>query len=577
MPTARKKSARLMIATGSEDPSGKLELTWPDKHRTLLTESVGGKPHWVDAGHWRAAEVRLLAETNSVGQLPGDPHAANLLITGDSLAALRSLLSITEYKAEHAGKVKLAYLDPPFNTGQAFAHYDDGVEHTTWLTMMRDRLVLIEQLLSPDGTVWVHLDDNEMAYCRVLMDEIFGRENFVATIVWKKADSPRNSAKHFSTDQDYIHVYAKDAPAWRPNRLGRTDQTDAAYTNPDNDPRGPWTPGDPFANKPYALGSYEVTGPTGNRFGPPPGRYWCVSEETFRELDRTGQIYWRGGGEARPRIKRYLASVGDLVPRTAWDYTEVGSSGTGSREIRKLFPDRPVFATPKPEALLERVLAVASKPGDLVLDCFAGSGTTAAVAHKMGRRWVTVEQNPDTVATFTAPRLTMVVEGRDSGGVTSSNGWAGGGGFRSLTVQESMFEEHERNLFLRAQNETLKKAVAAQFGFRFELGSGVLCGRAGQRRLAVLPDLQMAVARRLLNEVEQGQSVAVYVEAQPEPDVDEYVRKERPGSTVEMIPQAITRAYGHSLAPTAKRTGLRLLSHFTSTGIAASPQLGTER
>lgn len=377
------------IVTGPA-PSGRLELTWTNKRLRLLADDEGGYS-WVEPADFRVAEVRLLHEAACVAK--PDRGTPNLLMRGDALHALTSLIELPEYRRRYVAQVKLCYLDPPFNTGQAFQQYDDALEHSVWLTMMRDRLVQIRDLLSDDGSVWVHLDDTEQAYCRVLMDEVFGRQNFVATIVWKKADSPRNSARHFSTDQDYILVFAKNAENWRPNRLPRTGETDAAYKNPDDDPRGPWVPGDPFANKPYALGLYEVTGPTGNRFGPPPGRYWRVSEETFLELDRTGQVYWRGGGDARPRIKRYLSEVGELVPRTFWDYMEVGSSGTSSREARKLLPDVPVFATPKPEALLERVLTIGSNPGDIVLDCFAGSGTTAAVAQKMDRRWVTVERS----------------------------------------------------------------------------------------------------------------------------------------------------------------------------------------
>jgi adenine-specific DNA-methyltransferase len=523
------------------EPRGRLELTWTNKALRLLSDETGGYT-WVEPPDFRVAEVRLLHEAATIGKCDAD--AENLLIRGDALHALTSLVELPEYRKKYTGKVKLCYIDPPFNTGQAFEQYDDALEHSVWLTMMRDRLVQIEELLAPDGSVWVHLDDVEMAYCRVLMDEIFGRRNFVATIVWKKADSPRNSARHFSTDQDYILVYAKNAETWRPNRLPRTAETDAAYSNPDDDPRGPWSPGDPFANKPYALGQYEVTGPTGNRFGPPPGRYWRISQERFLELDRTGQIYWRGGGDARPRIKRYLSEVGDLVPRTFWEYTDVGSNGTSSREIRKLFPDVPVFATPKPEALLERVLTIGSDPGDIVLDCFAGSGTTAAVAHKLGRRWITAERSADTLATFTLPRLTMVVNGDDPNGVTPSAGWTGGGGFRVLDVAPSMFDAAHGMVFLSewATSGYLAQATAAQLGYAFA-PDGPFSGCKGRARLAVVDGVvNEAVVRMLVSALGEREVLEVAATSVDNGAVA-LARELRRGSRVRKIPQAILRSY----------------------------------
>lgn len=468
----------------------RLELVWPNKDRFLLVpKDKGGKPVWVERDHPAAAEVRVSDFTADIGELnDSDPFADNLLFTGDSLDVLRILTEVPEYKRAYRGKVKQVYIDPPFNTGQAFAHYDDWLEHATWLSFMRDRLLLIRDLLAPDGSVWVHLDDAEQHRMRALMDEVFGASNFVATVIWKKADSPRNSARHFSVDQDNIHVYAKDASAWRPNRLPRTAEADAEYKNPDNDPLGPWTPGDPFANKFYSLGEYDVTGPTGNVFGPPPGRYWRVSKERFEELDREGRIFWRGGGDARPRIKRYLSEVGDLVPRTVWDYTDVGSSGEGSRESRRLFPGVPVFATPKPERLLERLIRLGTQPNDIVLDCFAGSGSTAAVAHKMGRRWVTAEISVDTVDSFTCRRLEAVVKGDDPGGITKAVEWNGGGGFRSVEVGPSMYVDTDYGVLLSeaATNGTFSKAVAGQLGYEFQLDATPLCGVRGRMRLSVL-------------------------------------------------------------------------------------------
>jgi adenine-specific DNA-methyltransferase len=346
----------------------------------------------------------------------------NRLIKGDNLLALKAL------EAEFSGKVKCVFIDPPYNTGSAFAHYDDGLEHSIWLGLMRDRLEIIRRLLSDDGSLWITIDDNEAHYLKVLCDEVFGRSNFVANLIWEKSDSPRNSARQFSVDHDHVLVFSK-APNWVPRKLARTDEANSIYSNPDNDPRGLWLPGDPFANKPYSKGLFSITGPSGRTFSPPPGRYWRVSEEKLRELDADGRVWWGPSGSARPSIKRYLSEVGDLVPRTFWKKEDVGSNRTSKNEMRLLFPGDSSFDTPKPERLIERTLNIATKPGDLVLDSFAGSGTTGAVAHKMGRRWIMVELG-EHCHTHIVPRLQKVINGQDPGGVTQATAWQGGGGFR---------------------------------------------------------------------------------------------------------------------------------------------------
>jgi adenine-specific DNA-methyltransferase len=235
----------------------------------------------------------------------------------------------------------------PYNTGSAFAHYDDGLEHSIWLSMMRDRLEIIRRLMADDGSLWITIDDNEAHYLKVLCDEVFGRANFVTSVVWEKADSPRNSARQFSVDHDYILVYSKNED-WVPNRLPRTAQSNSIYSNPDNDYRGPWLASDPYANKPYSRGLYRIVGPTGRTFSPPPGRYWRISQQRFQELDEDRQIWWGPEGNARPSIKRYLSNVGDLVPRTLWLRDDVGSNRTSKNEMRALFPEMESFSTPKP-------------------------------------------------------------------------------------------------------------------------------------------------------------------------------------------------------------------------------------
>lgn len=395
----------------------RLALSWFNQDKALLPLVEGGY-EWVERDDPRVAEVRLLRERARVGEVAGN-EADNLLIQGDAYDALHSLRSIPEYKREYEGRVKLVYIDPPFNTEQVFGEfYDDNFDHSVWLAMFRDRVKVLWDLLAADGSIWVHLDDAEVHRARMVMDEEFGIKNFVAEVVWEKADSPNNSASFLSKDQDVVLVYAKDKTVWRPNRLPRSAAFDVIYTNPDNDPRGPWYPGDPFANKTYSRGLYTITGPTSREFRPPKGRFWRISEEKFWEFDKDDRIYWGPDRSARPSIKRYLSEVEGLTPRTLWRQKDVGSNRTSKNEMRYLFPDLPSFATPKPERFMQRVLQMATVPGDIVIDCFGGSGTTAAVAQKMSRRWVTVEAVGSTVSEYMIPRLTKVVDGRDEGGIT---------------------------------------------------------------------------------------------------------------------------------------------------------------
>ncbi len=386
----------------------------------------------------------------------------NRLIFGDNLLALKAL------EQEFAGKVKCVFIDPPYNTGSAFTHYDDGLEHSIWLSLMRNRLESLRRLLAADGSIWMSIDDNEAHYLKVLCDEVFGRDCFVASIIWEKADSPRNSARQFSSDHDYILVYSKN-PDWTPQRLPRTEESDSIYGNPDDDPRGVWLPGDPYANKPYSKGLYTMTGPSGRTFKPPPGRYWRVSEQKLRELDQDGRVWWGPTGEARPSLKRYLAEVSDLVPRTLWHKHDVGSNRTSKNEMRALFPGDESFTTPKPEKLLERLLLIATRAGDLVLDSFAGSGTTGAVAHKMRRRWIMVELG-EHAHTHVIPRLRKVIDGEDLGGVSETTSWKGGGGFRYFHIAPSLLEtDRFGNLIISRQYNAamLAEAMCKVMGFSY--------------------------------------------------------------------------------------------------------------
>ena len=374
---------------------------------------------------------RLLEEASDLSA--GDPDAGNLLIQGDNLEALKALLPF------YAGQVKCVYIDPPYNTRSAFEHYDDNLEHSKWLAMMWPRLELLRDLLAEDGSIWVSIDDNEAHYLKVVMDEVFGRNNFIDTVIWRKNYSPKSSARHFSSDHDYILVFARNADSFQPNLMHRTQRQNKAYRNPDNDPRGPWKTSDLSARNPYNLGKYSITTPSGRTIkGPPGGNYWRVSEETFWKMVSDRRIWWGKNGDAIPQIKRFLSEVKQgITPQTLWSYEDVGHTQEAKKEILALFGAE-VFLTPKPEQLMQRILHIATNPGDLVLDSFLGSGTTAAVAHKMGRRYIGIEMGAHAVS-HCVPRLNRVIDG-EAGGISKSVGWQGGGGFRFYRLGPPVFD-----------------------------------------------------------------------------------------------------------------------------------------
>ncbi|MHB1123944.1 MAG: site-specific DNA-methyltransferase [Ramlibacter sp.] len=347
----------------------------------------------------------------------------NRLIKGDNLLALKAL------EAEFAGKVKCVFIDPPYNTGSAFTHYDDGLEHSIWLGLMRDRLEIIRRLLSDDGSLWITIDDNEAHYLKVLCDEVFGRANFLTTVIWEKKYAPKADSKFLSSSHDFVLVCAKDLNRLALNRLQKTDKQTSRYTNRDNDPRGPWKAGDTLRNEVRDYAVFPVKLPSGREVLPSAGTSWRYTKEKFAELISENRIWFGVDGNARPAIKRFISEVTETIPATTvWRYDEVGHNDEAKKESKVLFGDG-VFGTPKPERLMERILWLATNPGDLVLDSFAGSGTTGAVAHKMGRRWIMVELG-EHCHTHIVPRLQKVIDGQDPGGVTQATGWQGGGGFR---------------------------------------------------------------------------------------------------------------------------------------------------
>lgn len=358
----------------------------------------------------------------------------NRLIFGDNLLALKAL------EQEFAGKIKCIYIDPPYNTGSAFEHYDDGIEHSLWLSLMRDRLELLRSLLTEDGSIWITIDDNEAHYLKVLCDEVFGRKNFLATVVWQKKYAPKSDSKQFSESHDFILVFARQMELFQLGRLPKTEKQTGRYVNRDNDPRGPWKASDVLRNEARRYAIFPVVLPSGREVLPPPGTSWRYTKEKFAELIADNRIWFGVDGNARPAYKRFLSEVTDTIPSTTiWIHDEVGHNDESKKEMRTLFGEN-LFGTPKPERLLHRVMQLASAPGDWVLDSFAGSGTTGAVAHKMGRRWIMVELG-EHCHTHIIPRMEKVIDGTDQGGISNVVNWKGGGGFRYYRLAPSLLEK----------------------------------------------------------------------------------------------------------------------------------------
>jgi adenine-specific DNA-methyltransferase len=373
------------------------------------------------------------AEADSIGARSARP---NLLLHGDCLVALGALAD----DPRHVASARLAYLDPPFNTGERSRDYHDSFDRDDWTSFMRERLEACWRLLRPDGSMWVHCDDGEQATLRALMDELFGRDQHVATVVWQRRYS-RENRRAFSRAHDYIHVFAPAGLRWKEhrNRLARSDKP-GMWRNDDDDPRGPWSTVSLVAQGGHATKDqlYALTLPSGRAVSPPSGSCWRVSRPKFNELAAEGLIWFGPNGDNVPRRKVFRADAQGLVPSTWWTHQEVGHNAEANTELRRLFPDRPPFSTPKPERLMLRIIELATNRGDLVLDPFAGSGTTLAVAHKAHRRWLGIESSDTTISEFTRPRLEAVVDGQDAGGVTPTLEWAGGGGFVLATCPTSV-------------------------------------------------------------------------------------------------------------------------------------------
>ena len=424
-------------------------LTWVGKDKVV--------------NHHHEVPFRVLTRQYTFEANPGTlaNSTNNRIIHGDNLEALKSLLP------EFEGKVKCIYIDPPYNTGNEGWIYNDAVNdpkmrkwlgevvgkegedltrHDKWLCMMYPRLKLLHRLLADDGAIFISIDDNEVHSLRGVMDEIFGRKNFVTTVIWQKNYSPKNSARHFSEDHDFVLVYAKTADDWTPNQMPRSDKQNDRYKNPDNDSRGPWKPGDFSARNYYSLGTYPITSPSGREIpGPPTGNYWRYSEEKLWELHADNRIWWGADGSGVPAIKRFLSEVKQgVVPQTLWPYTEVGHTQDAKKEVLAILDferSEDVFITPKPVALVERVLQLATDPNSIVLDSFAGSGTTAHAVLKLNaqdggtRRFILVE-TMDYAETITAERVRRVMNGYGS---ESKSVDGLGGGFDYYTIGDPLF------------------------------------------------------------------------------------------------------------------------------------------
>ena len=438
--------------------ANKLELTWYGKDEPIRVEP------------------RLLIENTALSNTAADPDTQNMLIHGDNLLALKAL------ESKFAGQVKCIYIDPPYNTGSAFEHYDDNLEHSQWLNLMRPRLEILRSLLSDSGSIWISIDDDEGHYLKVLCDEVFGRSNFVSTVIWEKKYAPQGNAQWFTDSHDFLLVYAKNKVGWTPNLLPRSESMNAKYKNPDNDPKGLWRPdnatislsggqrGAQYARTGYCENIYELKAPNGKTYLPPQGRCWYYPEERMMQAIEEGKIFFGKDGQGAPQLKRYLSEVKQgATAMTIWKRDEVGDNQEAKREVR-IFNPESVFATPKPERLVERVLTLGSAPGDLVLDSFLGSGTTAAVAQKMGRRWIGVEMG-NHAFTHCKVRMDKVIAGEDPGGITKAQSWQGGGGYRFYEVAPTLinkdpFDEYVINEDYDAN--MLAAAVALHEGFRYQ-------------------------------------------------------------------------------------------------------------
>tara|TARA_R110000822_G_scaffold86989_8_gene202285 strand:+ start:7663 stop:9189 length:1527 start_codon:yes stop_codon:yes gene_type:complete len=413
---------------------------------------------WVNKNQAKAAVGAVpthLLQQEAVYGGSDDSPPENLLIQGDNLLALKALIPV------YAGRVKCVFIDPPYNTQSAFEHYDDKLEHSQWLSMMYPRLVLLRDLLAEDGSIWVTIDDNEAHYLKVLMDEVFGRTNFVVNVVWQKRYSS-DARLAIGDAHEHVLCYTKNPSKFKASRnlLPLGDTQISQFRNPDNDPRGPWK-ADNFTAAGFRPNQmYEISTPSGRLVKPPAGRCWRVTREGFDRFTADQRMYYGPHGDNSPSLKRFLAEMEGVTPWSWWPHTEVGHSQEAKKESYALFDGSNAFSTPKPERLLHRIIHIATNDEDLILDSFLGSGTTAAVAHKMGRRYIGIEMG-EHARTHCVPRLQKVIDG-EQGGISKAVGWQGGGSFRFCTLGQAAFDADGRI------NPEVRFATLAAFIWHYE-------------------------------------------------------------------------------------------------------------
>ncbi len=441
----------------------------------MVSDRNGRKPRleltWIGKDEGPRLEPRILlpvAEHSHAKGTSGDGGIHdNILIQGDNLLALKAL------EQKFAGKVKCVFIDPPYNTGAAFEHYDDGVEHSLWLSLMRDRLELLRRLLSDDGSIWITVDDHEVHYLKLVCDEVFGRANGRAFVTWQRKYSVSNNFRGIASLCDFVLVYGK-SDLFKNNLLPRTEESAGRYTNPDNDSRGPWKAVDYLnqaspAQRPNLC--YDIVNPNTGFVARNDRKAWKYDPESHARHIAEKRIWWGASGtNTVPALKLFLSEVRDgMTPHNWWPHEEVGHTDEAKKESMAIFGATNAFGTPKPERLLKRVLELSTSPGDLVLDSFAGSGTTGAVAHKMGRRWIMVELGAH-ATTHIVPRLKKVIDGQDSGGVTEATGWKGGGGFRFYKLAPSLIAKDQfgqKIISKEYQPEMLVEAMCKHMSYTY--------------------------------------------------------------------------------------------------------------
>lgn len=493
----------------------KLELTWIGKDEEVKLEP------------------RILIEDPQKSY--GDQKTENMLIHGDNLLALKAL------EQDFVGKIKCVYIDPPYNTGSAFEHYDDNLEHSTWLSLMKPRLEILKILLHPEeGSLWISIDDDESHYLKVLCDEVFGRSNFVANVIWEKKYSPQNDAKWLSDSHDHILVYAKNKNLWRPYLLPRTEEMNERYKNSDDDPRGPWKPAD-FSVKTYSkTGDYPIKLPSGRIVKPPESRCWVTSKARFEELVADKRIWFGKDGNNVPSLKKFLSEVQDgSVSKTIWFRNEVGDNQEAKKDIKILFTEDS-FGTPKPERLLKRILELGSKTSDWVLDSFLGSGTTAAVAHKMGRNWIGIEFG-EHANTHCLPRLRKVVDGNDNLPLSEALDWKGGGGFKFYELAPSLLKKDKYDHWIideKYNPNMLAAAMAKHEGFKYSPDQQIYWKQGQSTEKDFIFTTTQFVTVELLDkingEMKAGESLLICAKSFQKACEDKY-----PQITIKKIPQML--------------------------------------